>query len=68
MHVAVNWSSISEFFVHLAECATFPAQAFPKAEEQEVDRTALYIALGATVCAAGAFAWVWRRNLAGGGS
>ncbi|KAK1056844.1 ERMES complex Ca(2+)-binding regulatory GTPase gem1 [Friedmanniomyces endolithicus] len=67
MHVAVNWTSISDFFVHLAECATFPAQAFPKSEEVEVDRTALYIALGATMCAGVAFAWVWRRNVVGSG-
>ncbi|KAK5679865.1 ERMES complex Ca(2+)-binding regulatory GTPase gem1 [Elasticomyces elasticus] len=65
MHVASAWTSISDFFVHLAECATFPSQGFPKTEEAEVDRTALYIALGATVAAAAAFGWVWRRNLAG---
>ncbi|KAK5724482.1 ERMES complex Ca(2+)-binding regulatory GTPase gem1 [Elasticomyces elasticus] len=65
MHVASAWTSISDFFVHLAECATFPSQGFPKSEEAEVDRTALYIALGATVAAAAAFGWVWRRNLAG---
>lgn len=73
LHVSVKWSSsISDFFVHLAECATFPAQAFPKSagggEEGEVgaDRSALYMALGATVCVGGAFAWVWRRNVMGG--
>ncbi|KAK3639125.1 ERMES complex Ca(2+)-binding regulatory GTPase gem1 [Elasticomyces elasticus] len=65
MHVASAWTSISDFFVHLAECATFPSQGFSKSEEAEVDRTALYIALGATVAAAAAFGWVWRRNLAG---
>ncbi|KAK5710613.1 ERMES complex Ca(2+)-binding regulatory GTPase gem1 [Elasticomyces elasticus] len=65
MHVASAWTSISDFFVHLAECATFPSQGFPKSDEAEVDRTALYIALGATVAAAAAFGWVWRRNLAG---
>lgn len=73
LHVSVKWSSsISDFFVHLAECATFPAQAFPKSagggEEGEAgaDRSALYMALGATVCVGGAFAWVWRRNVMGG--
>ncbi|KAK4958116.1 ERMES complex Ca(2+)-binding regulatory GTPase gem1 [Elasticomyces elasticus] len=65
MHVASAWTSISDFFVHLAECATFPSQGFPKSEEAEVDRTALYSALGASVAAAAAFGWVWRRNLAG---
>ena len=62
LHVSVNWGSISEFFVNLAECATYPSQAFPKNEEP-TDRTALYIALGATVCAGAAFAWVWKRNM-----
>ncbi|KXL41546.1 MAG: hypothetical protein FE78DRAFT_193322 [Acidomyces sp. 'richmondensis'] len=69
LHVSVKWSSsISDFFVHLAECATFPAQAFPKSEEGEAaaDRSALYMALGATVCVGAAFAWVWRRNMVGG--
>ena len=63
LHISVRWTPMSEFFVHLAECATFPSQAFPKSEEELVDRTALYIALGATACAGVAFAWVWRRNM-----
>ncbi|EMC99685.1 hypothetical protein BAUCODRAFT_101677 [Baudoinia panamericana UAMH 10762] len=63
LHVSVNWTSIGDFFVHLAECATLPAQALPKSEEEPVDRTPIYIALGATVCASVAFAWVWRRSL-----
>ncbi|CAK3887436.1 rho-like GTPase [Lecanosticta acicola] len=63
LHVSVNWTSITEFFVHLAECATFPSQAFPKSEEDAVDRTALYIGVTATVCVAAAFAWVWKRNV-----
>lgn len=61
LHVSINWTSVSEFFVHLAESATYPAQAFPR-KEDPADRTALYIGLGATVCAAAAFAWVWKRN------
>ncbi|KXT04703.1 hypothetical protein AC578_2072 [Pseudocercospora eumusae] len=63
LHVSVNWRSIGEFFVHLAECATFPSQAFPKSEEEAVDRTALYIGVAATVSVAAAFAWVWKRNM-----
>lgn len=66
LHVSVKWTSISEFFVQLAEAATFPSQAFPKSEEP-VDRTAVYIALGATICAGAAFAWVWKRNMSSGG-
>ncbi|SMR51077.1 unnamed protein product [Zymoseptoria tritici ST99CH_1E4] len=63
LHVSVNWESISEFFVHLAESATFPSQAFPKGDEDAVDRTALYIGLGASISVAVAFAWVWKRNM-----
>ena len=62
LHVSAKWSSISEFFVHLAESATYPSQAFPKSE-QPVDRTPVYIALGATVCAGVAFAYVWKRTM-----
>ena len=62
LHVSVNWTSITEFFVHLAECATFPSHAFPKTEEDAVDRTTLYIGVTATVCVGVAFAWVWKRN------
>ncbi|KAL1297824.1 hypothetical protein AAFC00_006353 [Neodothiora populina] len=65
LHVSVRWGSISEFFVHLAESATFPATAFPKAEEDAADRTSLYIALGAAaVCAAAALA-VWKKSTSG---
>lgn len=63
LHVSVNWTSITEFFVHLAECATFPSHAFPKTEEDAVDRTTLYIGVTATICVGVAFAWVWKRNL-----
>lgn len=62
LHVSVTWSSISEFFVHLAESATLPATAFPKNEEDAMDRTNLYIAVGAVVCAAAAVAIVWKRT------
>ncbi|KAF2171269.1 hypothetical protein M409DRAFT_50733 [Zasmidium cellare ATCC 36951] len=72
LHVSVNWKSIAEFFVHLAECATFPAQAFPKASEEEekaaLQGTAVYLGVGATVAVAAAFAWVWKRNLLSAGS
>ena len=62
LHVSVVWTSISEFFVHLAECATYPSQALAKGSEDAPDRTPLYVALGASACAAAAFAWVWKRN------
>jgi len=66
LHVSVTWGSVSEFFVHLAESATCPSTAFPKSEEGETDRTPLYIAIGATLCAAAAFAIVWRRAVSNG--
>jgi Ras family protein T1 len=62
LHVSVNWSSISEFFVHLADSATYPSQAFPKNEEP-ADHTRLYMGLGAAVCVGVALVWVWRRNV-----
>lgn len=62
MHVSVDWTSISEFFVHLAESATFPAQGLPKGEEGS-ERLGWYIAaIGAVVCVGVAVAWVWRRG------
>ncbi|TKA77720.1 Mitochondrial Rho GTPase 1 [Cryomyces minteri] len=63
LHVSVTWASISELFVHLAESATYPSTAFPKKSEQPVDRTNLYIALGATVCAAAAIAIIWKKTV-----
>ncbi|KAF4309944.1 putative mitochondrial rho gtpase protein [Botryosphaeria dothidea] len=62
LHVSVTWNTISEFFVHLAECATHPSTAFPKSDEEPVDNTSLYLALGATICAAAAFVFIWRKN------
>lgn len=61
LHVSVRWSSISEFFVHLADTATFPANGFPKQEEDTSDRTSLYIAVGVATAAAAAAAIIWRR-------
>ena len=62
LHVSVTWSSISELFVTLAEAATNPSTAFPKCEEPPPDRTSLYVALGATACAAIAAFVIWRRT------
>lgn len=62
LHVSVTWNSISELFVSLAEAATNPSTAFPKSEEPPPDRTGLYLALGATTCAAAAAFMIWRRS------
>lgn len=61
LHVSVTWQSISELFVHIAEAATYPSTAFPKNEDEGPDRTNLYIALGAVICAGAAFVVIWRR-------
>ncbi|KAI1458674.1 mitochondrial Rho GTPase [Annulohypoxylon moriforme] len=62
VHVSVTWNSIGELFVALAEAATNPSTAFPKSEEPPPDRTSLYLALGATTCAAVAAFMIWRRS------
>ncbi|KFA65705.1 hypothetical protein S40285_04824 [Stachybotrys chlorohalonatus IBT 40285] len=62
LHVSVTWNSISELFVSLAETATNPSLGFPKIEEEAPDRTSLYMALGATACAAVAALMIWRRS------
>ena len=62
LHVSVTWNSISELFVALADAATHPSSAFPKSEEDAPDRTSLYMALGATGCAAVAALMIWRRS------
>lgn len=62
LHVSVTWNSISELFVALADTATSPTNGFPKSEEEAPDRTSLYMALGATSCAALAAFMIWRRS------
>lgn len=62
VHVSVTWNSIGELFVALAEAATNPSTAFPKSEEPPPDRSSLYLALGATTCAAVAAFMIWRRS------
>ncbi|KAI8631129.1 EF hand associated-domain-containing protein [Xylariaceae sp. FL1651] len=62
VHVSVTWNSIGELFIALAEAAMNPSTAFPKSEEPPPDRTSLYLALGATTCAAVAAFMIWRRS------
>ena len=62
LHVSVTWESISELFVQISEAALWPSSAFPKNEEEEdVDRTKLYVAMGAVVCVGAALIVIWRR-------
>ena len=65
LHVSVKWSSIGELFVALAEAATHPSSAFPRAEEPEPDRTNLYIAVTAVACVGVAAAMIYKRSSAG---
>lgn len=62
LHVSVTWNSISELFVALAEAAANPSIAFPKSDDDMIDRTSLYLTLGATACAAIAAVMIWRRS------
>jgi mitochondrial Rho GTPase 1 len=62
LHVSVTWNSISELFVALAEAATVPSVGFPKSEEEMPDRSGLYMAVGATICAGVAAFMIWRRS------
>jgi Ras family protein T1 len=61
VHVSVTWESIQELFVRVAETAIWPMTGFPKNEEEEVDRTNLYIAMAAAVGVGAAFVAIWRR-------
>ena len=63
LHVSVNWDSISELFVALAEAATNPSLGFPRIEEPPTDRTSLYVTLGAVACAAVAAVIIWKRSV-----
>ena len=67
--VCVRWGSVGEFFVHLAECASWPAGAFPKSEGEEgggTERVGWYVGFGAAVGVGVAAAWAWRRGVGGG--
>ena len=62
LHVSVTWSSVGELFIQIAEAAMYPTNAYPRGtEDEEVDRTGLWIGLGVAVCAGAAFVGIWRR-------
>ncbi|KAF1809751.1 mitochondrial Rho GTPase-like protein [Eremomyces bilateralis CBS 781.70] len=62
VHVSVQWGSIAEVFVNLAESAMYPGTAYPKKDDEPVEYTNYYLAAGAVMCAALAAGIVWRRN------
>ena len=61
LHVSVTWQSVSELFVQIAEVALSPASALPRSDDDAADRTNVYIAIGAAVCAGAALLAVWRK-------
>ncbi|RKF72500.1 Mitochondrial Rho GTPase 1 [Golovinomyces cichoracearum] len=63
LHVSATWNSISELFVTLAEAALNPSLGFPKCEEDMLNHTGMYFALGATSAALLAAAMIWRRSI-----
>ncbi|KHJ33217.1 putative mitochondrial rho gtpase [Erysiphe necator] len=63
LHVSVTWNSISEFFVTLAEVALNPSLGFPKREEDILDHTGMYFALGTISAALLAAIMIWRRPI-----
>jgi Ras family protein T1 len=48
--------------VKLAESATHPSTAFPKAEEDGFDYLNLSLALGAVTCAVASAIFIWKRH------
>lgn len=63
LHVSATWTSISEFFVHLAECATLPAQAYPKTEEDVgADWSMAAVGVGAAVVMVAAGVMIWKKT------
>jgi Ras family protein T1 len=52
--------------LQLAECATFPSQAFPKRDDEPPDRTSLYLAGGAAVAAFTAAVILWKKSSSAG--
>jgi Ras family protein T1 len=61
LHISVAWPSVSELFVQIAQTALAPSTAFLKNEDDAPDRTTLYVAMGAVVCASAAAIAIWRR-------
>jgi Ras family protein T1 len=61
LHASVTWRSMGELFVPITEAALNPNLASVKSDDELPDRTNLYIALGAVVCASAAFIAIWRR-------
>ncbi|KAI5807411.1 mitochondrial Rho GTPase 1 [Peziza echinospora] len=61
LHVSSTWNSISELFVTIADAALQPSAAYPKLEDEPVDRTNLYIWSGVAVAAVSMY-FMWKRS------
>lgn len=64
LHTSVSRASAQDLFVHLSECASCPSSTFPPTSDNSLsDKTGIYVAIGAAVCAAAvAVVLVWRRT------
>ena len=62
LHVSSTWNSISELFVTIAEAALMPSTAYPRLEEEPIDRTNLYIASGVVVATAATLYFMWKKG------
>jgi mitochondrial Rho GTPase 1 len=61
LHVSTTWPTISELYAHIAEAAMVPSSAFPKSDEPPVDRTNLFLSIGAVAAVSIAVVMIWRR-------
>ena len=66
VHVSILLLNLYSFVqltdLQLAESATYPSTAFPKQDDEPVDRTNLYVALGVILGATAAFMIIWKKS------
>lgn len=62
LHVSSTWNSDSELFVTIAEAALVPSTAYPRLEEEPIDRTNMYIAGGVVVATVATLYFMWKRG------
>jgi Ras family protein T1 len=66
VHVSIPLLNLYSFVqltdLQLAESATYPSTAFPKQDDEPVDRTNLYVALGVVLGATAAFMIIWKKS------
>ena len=62
LHVSSTWNSISELFVTIAEAALVPSTAYPKLEQEPIDRTNMYIVSGVVVATIATLYYIWKKG------